>query len=94
MTVRRRLVTLRVLGLEGIMSGGTPASERYDPQPAVCVQLVAAQRHMAAALDLLDEVDAPSDIGAHLDLALQRLQDFLNDGNHVNSSVVESFSNN
>jgi hypothetical protein len=94
MTVWRTSVTLRRLGLEGIMTGGTPASKRYDPQPAIAMRLIAAQRHMTAALKILDEVDAPSDIGAHLDLALQRLQSVLDEDRYVNISATENFSNN
>ncbi len=75
------------------MSSGTPASERYDPQPAISVKLIAAQRYMTAALELLDEVNAPSDIGAHLDLSLQRLKADLDDHHHVSSSAGENFSN-
>src|SRR6185369_17739686 len=32
-----------------------------------------ARSHMALALEMLDGVDAPADIGAHLDLAVHRL---------------------
>ena len=32
-----------------------------------------ARSHMALALEILDGVDAPADIGAHLDLAVHRL---------------------
>lgn len=35
--------------------------------------LVEARDQMGLALDLLDSANAPADIGAHLDLALQRL---------------------
>ena len=40
-------------------------------------QLLSALGHMETALKLLDEVDAPADIGAHLDLALCRLRERL-----------------
>lgn len=33
-----------------------------------------ARSYMEVALELLDQSDAPADIGAHLDLALNRLQ--------------------
>ena len=39
--------------------------------------LLNALSHMQTALKLLDEVDAPADIGAHLDLAVCRLQERL-----------------
>ena len=39
-----------------------------------------ALRHIEAALRLLDETDAPSDVGAHLDLAMHRLRSWLSSG--------------
>ena len=36
-----------------------------------------ALRRMREALDLLDEAQAPADVGAHLDLAIVRLAQFL-----------------
>lgn len=33
--------------------------------------------HMQAALQVLDDANAPADIGAHLDLALNRLQEHM-----------------
>lgn len=40
-------------------------------------QLAEAMRAMEQALAILDRVNAPGDIGAHLDLALNRLSDIL-----------------
>jgi hypothetical protein len=38
---------------------------------------------MQAALQMLDNFGAPADIGAHLDLAIARLADFINEaGSH------------
>jgi hypothetical protein len=36
-----------------------------------------ATKLLASALDLLDRAEAPGDIGAYVDLALQRLRDVL-----------------
>lgn len=36
-----------------------------------------ALRNMDQALRLLDEVDVPADVGAHLDLAINRLKEWL-----------------
>ena len=44
-----------------------------DPAEALGTALV----YMQAALQLLDDVDAPADIGAHLATALGRLQEIL-----------------
>ena len=41
-----------------------------DGKPALEV----AMQHMKAALELLDRTGAPADIGAHLDLAINRLE--------------------
>lgn len=38
-----------------------------------------ALSYMEVALELLDEADAPADIGAHLDLALSRLREVVGD---------------
>lgn len=37
--------------------------------------------HMEEALRILDELELPADIGAHLDLAINRLRDALQKGN-------------
>jgi hypothetical protein len=42
--------------------------------------LVEALRMMTLALQILDEHEAPGDIGAHLDLAIQRLRETLVSG--------------
>lgn len=36
-----------------------------------------ALQHLRSALQILDEADAPGQIGAHLDLAVHQLDDFL-----------------
>lgn len=41
--------------------------------------LARAQVFLASALELLDEANAPSDIGAHVDSAIQRLSEALQD---------------
>jgi hypothetical protein len=38
-----------------------------------------AQVFLASALELLDEANAPSDIGAHVDRAIERLSEALRD---------------
>jgi len=43
------------------------------PQPKVR-KLTEALQHMQAALDVLDQTGAPTDIGSHLDLAICRLE--------------------
>ena len=35
-----------------------------------------AEDHLRRALELLDSVAAPADVGAYVDLAIHRLQDF------------------
>lgn len=39
--------------------------------------IVQSRRLLASALQLLDEAGAPADIGAHLDLALHRLDELI-----------------
>lgn len=44
--------------------------------PGTCDQaIVDALKHLEAALGLLDEADAPAQIGAHVDLAICQLRD-------------------
>lgn len=42
----------------------------------------AAHAKMKAALDDLDQAGAPADIGAHLDMAICRLEELLKGENH------------
>lgn len=47
----------------------------FDPEvPQVSGSLSDALEQMESALQILDNLDAPADIGAHLDLALHRLR--------------------
>lgn len=39
----------------------------------------AALGHMEQALELLDRLEGPDDVGAHLDLAIHRLRDWIDD---------------
>jgi hypothetical protein len=49
-----------------------------------------ALQNMQAALQMLDSLRAPADIGAHLDLAISRLTEFLNEGgNHSSGPLPE-----
>ena len=41
------------------------------------VQLAKVRRMMDDALDILDEIGAPADVGSHLDLAICRLEQHL-----------------
>ena len=43
-------------------------------QPGPSGLMETALRKMREALDLLDESGAPADVGAHLDMAISRLQ--------------------
>jgi hypothetical protein len=48
-----------------------------------------ALSYMEVALELLDEAEAPADIGAHLDLALCRLREVVGDAErHVSVASV------
>ena len=60
----------------------TPESQR---------KLSEALRQMLAALDLLDELGAPSAIGISLDLAVARLEEFLGRKAVGKSSVQDLF---
>jgi hypothetical protein len=42
--------------------------------------LTEALVHMESALAILEETDGPGDVAAHLDLAISRLDDFLQPG--------------
>ena len=54
-------------------------------------RLLKAWLHMQAALKLLDQVDAPADIGAHLDLAICRVEAAISpDGLIAETFVLES----
>ena len=46
-------------------------------QPGETGLMEIALRRMREALELLDEAQAPADVGAHLDLAIVRLSEFL-----------------
>lgn len=56
-----------------------PASgfKREDQMEYTAVSPEAALNLMERALQILDSCDAPADIGAHLDLAIERLYAFL-----------------
>ena len=41
--------------------------------------LEAAEQYLVSALEALDAVSAPADIGAYVDMALHRLKDFRKD---------------
>ena len=51
-------------------------------------RLVEARDFLASALEVLDEVRAPSEIGAYVDLALRRLDQFLADSDQKPGSAV------
>ena len=46
-------------------------TEANEPQAAEAVV------HLEAALEILDQLDMPADIGAHVDLAIHRLRERL-----------------
>ncbi len=48
---------------------------------------------MGSALQLLDEADAPADVGAHLDLALCRLRDCMAQGQFDHSAANDATGN-
>lgn len=49
--------------------------------------LLEAASLMTSALALLDEADAPADIGAHLDLAVCRLKRYLQSGDLAGAPI-------
>jgi hypothetical protein len=49
-------------------------AEFSPDEPQLGVSLSDALEQMESALQILDDLDAPADIGAHLDLALHRLR--------------------
>jgi hypothetical protein len=53
-------------------------------QPGEIGLMETALRRMREALDLLDEAQAPADVGAHLDLAIARLAQFLDPNGNGN----------
>lgn len=55
------------------------------------VELSRALRMMHAALEILDEIDAPGDIASHLDLAICRLERSLGTGPHAKTGVQTLF---
>lgn len=58
------------------MVGSTPAEAgKDDARVGRTQQWAAALERMSEALKLLDESDAPADVGAHLDLAIERLKE-------------------
>ena len=57
------------------MTGSSVKANDEDAWPGNQAGLGAALARMKEALRLLDESDAPSQIGAQLDLAIQQLQD-------------------
>ena len=60
------------------MSNSHPASAAGgSASPSRNNQLVEALQLMQRALRLIDEADGPPDIGAHLDLAISRLDDLI-----------------
>jgi hypothetical protein len=62
---------------------------KFDMDP-VARDLTQALSHMRAALDLLDKNDVAHDAGAHLDLAISRLSDFLNDLSSIDLDAVRN----
>lgn len=52
------------------------------------LQLAVALRHMVDALDILDEVNAPGEIGSTLDLAIARLDEAIGRGGGQSSVQV------
>ena len=60
------------------MSNSKPASTAGGAAlPSKDSQLPEALRLMRRALSLIDEANGPGDIGAHLDLAIVRLNDWI-----------------
>ena len=59
------------------MSKGVPAEYAGERNVSAALDL------MVEALTILDEREAPADIGAHLDLAIERLREFV--GQSTNS---------
>lgn len=57
-----------------------PTSEQQQPLGRALNQLV-------EALQILDELKAPGDIGSHLDLAISRLEQLLGFGGHAPASL-------
>lgn len=53
------------------------------------VAFQSAMANMKAALDLLDSAGAPADVGAHLDLAICRLEDVISRSDHCVSDVTD-----
>jgi hypothetical protein len=56
------------------VNGKLPASGIDAARVSRVDHLASALDHMNSALDHLDNAQAPDDIGAHLDLAVQRLR--------------------
>ncbi|MDP9423684.1 MAG: hypothetical protein M3Q19_12790 [Pseudomonadota bacterium] len=56
------------------------------------LELARALRNMRAALDILDDIDAPGDIAWHLDLAICRLEKILGTGSYAQTSVQSLIS--
>ncbi len=60
------------------MSNSNPASTAGgSASRSTDSQLAEALRLMRCALSLIDEANGPGDIGAHLDLAIVRLNDWI-----------------
>lgn len=58
------------------MTRGTPArAEKSGTRRGRVQKWTSALKQMSNALNLLDDSDAPRDVGAHLDLAIVRLTD-------------------
>ena len=51
-----------------------------------------ALTHMETALDVLDSIDAPGEIGAHLDTALCRLRDVIEQTERQSGTVEVTIS--
>lgn len=60
---------------------------RYE-RNVVLEKLQTAMAKMQDALDLLDSVGAPADVGAHLDLAISRIGEIICPSDHGASDVI------
>lgn len=63
------------------MSNTDPAGTAGgSPHPSKETPLVEALQLMQRALTLVDEAEGPADVGAHLDLAIARLTEWIETG--------------
>jgi hypothetical protein len=64
---------------------------RLIETPEAKLRLSDALRQMSDALGILDEVNAPAEIGNTLDLAVARLEQYLGTGSHRRSAGLSLF---